>query len=89
MVYLKGKEKRMYATYRLKADELTEDFVKILKESFRDKDIEIIVQESEDETEYLLGTEANRKHLLEAIEAEKSGKSYRSMSIEEMEAMVQ
>ena len=89
MIYLDGKENRMYTTYRLKADELTEEFVKILKEVYKDKEIEISVQEAEDETEYLLSTEANRKHLLEALEAARAGKVYRSMSIEEMEAMIQ
>ena len=79
----------MYTTYRLRADEMTEDFVRVLKEVYKDKEIEISVQEAEDETEYLLSNEANRKHLLESIEAAKTGKYYRSMSIEEMEAMIQ
>ena len=78
----------MYATYRLKAEELTEDFVKILKESFRDKEIEITVQEAMDETEYLLSTEANRKHLLKAIEDLKSGKPGHVMTMEELEKMM-
>ena len=79
----------MNTTYRLRADEITEEFVRQLKEVHKNKEIEIYVQENEDETEYLLKSEANRTHLLEAIEAAKAGKSYRSMSIEEMEAMVQ
>jgi len=57
----------MQSTYRVKADELTEDFLQALKATYRDREIEITVQEVPDETEYLLRSEANREHLLEAI----------------------
>jgi hypothetical protein len=46
----RDKEKPMYATYRLRADEITDNFL------------------VEDETAYLMKSEANRKHLLEAVE---------------------
>jgi PHD/YefM family antitoxin component YafN of YafNO toxin-antitoxin module len=46
------------------------------------------VQEVEDETAYLLKSEANRRHLLASIEAAKNGKVFRAMTIEEMEAMI-
>lgn len=58
----------MYSTYRLKADELSVDFIDALKSTYHDREIEIIVQEVQDETEYLLGSPANREHLLRAIE---------------------
>lgn len=57
----------MYSTYRLKADELSSDFIKALKKAYQHREIEIIVQEVEDETEYLLKNPANREHLLGAI----------------------
>jgi antitoxin YefM len=57
----------MQSTYRVKADELTSDFLKALKYTYRDKEIEIVVSDIVDETEYLLGTEANREHLLASI----------------------
>jgi antitoxin YefM len=57
----------MYSTYRMKANELTSDFVKALKNNYQNRQIEIIVQDVEDETEYLLGTPANREHLLTSI----------------------
>jgi type IV secretory pathway ATPase VirB11/archaellum biosynthesis ATPase len=44
----------MYSTYRLKADELSADFIQALKKTYRHREIEIIVQEIEDETDYLL-----------------------------------
>jgi antitoxin YefM len=57
----------MYSTYRLKADELSADFIQALKKTYRHREIEIIVQEIEDETDYLLSSDNNRKHLLSAI----------------------
>ena len=59
----------MYSTYRLKANELNKSFIKSLKDIFKNREIEIIVQDvEEDETEYLLKNEANKQHLLKAIE---------------------
>jgi len=55
----------MQSTYRLKASELDEKFIAGLKETYKDKDIEIIVYEV-DETEYLLKSEANRERLMQA-----------------------
>jgi antitoxin YefM len=77
----------MQATYRLRADEITDNFLKGLKDTYQDKEIEIVVNEVEDETAYLLKSEANRKQLLEAVEADKQGKAFRTMTIEEMESM--
>ena len=77
----------MNATYRLKANEITEEFVKILKAVYKDKEIEIIVQETEDETAYLLKSEANRKQLLQAIEDVKNGKPGHTMTMEELEQL--
>ena len=59
----------MYSTYRLKANELNSNFIKSLKQIFNDREIEIIVHEVvEDETDYLLKNQANKDHLLKAIE---------------------
>ena len=65
---------KMYSTYRLNANELNNNFLDGLKEMFKDKNIEIIVTEY-DETEYLLGNDANKKRLLEAIDNVNSGKN--------------
>ena len=55
----------MQSSYRLKANELDERFVAGLKETYKDKDIEIIVYEV-NETEYLVKSETNRQRLLQA-----------------------
>ncbi len=58
----------MYSTYRLRAEELSSNLIKAIKDTYHDKEIEITVQEILDETEYLLSTAANREHLLKSIE---------------------
>lgn len=58
----------MYSTYRLRADELSSELISAIKATYRDREIEITVQEVQDETEYLFSSEANRNHLLNAIE---------------------
>lgn len=50
----------MQTVYRLKADELNQQFLDALKTLFEDKEIEIIVTEV-DETAYLMQSKANRK----------------------------
>lgn len=57
----------MYSTYRLRADELSDDFIKALKKVYQHRQIEIIVQEVQDDTEYLLSNQANKDHLLESV----------------------
>ena len=57
----------MVTTYRLRADELDQDFIEALKTLFKDKEIEIIVSEV-DETAYLLQSEANKERLLQAVQ---------------------
>jgi len=62
----------MYTIYRINADELDSRFLKALKAMFKNKEIEIVVCEAtqieEDETAYLLKSQANRDRLLKAIE---------------------
>jgi hypothetical protein len=70
--YLKANLQRrvrtMYSTYKLNADELSSDFIKALKNTYQHRQIEIIVQDVEDETEYLLSSPKNKKRLLSAVE---------------------
>jgi len=64
----------MTTTYRLNSKELSEEIIKSIKAAFHDKDIEITVTDAVDETEYLLSTEANKKHLYKSIEELEQGK---------------
>ena len=57
----------MHSTYRLNSDELSSDFIRAIKKVYPHKNIEIVVQDVEDETEYLMRSEANREHLMQAI----------------------
>ncbi|MDR2897749.1 MAG: hypothetical protein LBU99_02965 [Spirochaetaceae bacterium] len=83
------KETEMYSSYRVRADELTDGFLKGLKETYRDKEIDIFVQErGEDETAYLLSSEANRKHLERSKAALESGKGLIEVSMESLESCV-
>jgi hypothetical protein len=75
----------MQATYRLFADEITDAFFKGIKDSYRNKEIEITVREVEDETEYLLKSESNRRHLMRGIEEIRSGAPLRTMTLEQIE----
>lgn len=74
----------MTAVYKLNARELSEEVIKSIKEAFTDKDIEITVTDALDETEYLLSTEANKKHLYRSIEELEQGKGI-PMTLEELQ----
>ena len=57
----------MQISYRLNANELDNNFLESLKAAFQNKEIEIVVYES-DETAFLLQNPTNRKRLLTAVE---------------------
>ncbi len=57
----------MQISYRLNANELDNSFLESLKAAFQNKEIEIVVYES-DETTFLLQNPTNRKRLLTAVE---------------------
>ena len=64
----------MEAIYKLRANEIDDDFIQMLlaiKEKLKDKFIRITVEEVSDETSYLLNNTANRKHLLQNINSDK------------------
>jgi antitoxin YefM len=63
----------METTYRLNAKELSVDLVKSIQEAFKDKEIEITVTDEIDATDYLLSTEANKKHLYKSLDELESG----------------
>lgn len=57
----------MVSTFTLRTDELNETLIETIKKLFVDKEIEIIVQDVQTDTDYLLKNPANKKHLLESI----------------------
>lgn len=57
----------MLTTYRLKTDEINENFIDSIKKLFENKEIEILIYDV-DETDYLLKSIANKNHLLNAVQ---------------------
>ena len=74
----------MYSTYRIKANEIDNNFLKGIKEMFKDREIEIVVHDVEDETEYLLKTENDKKHLLNAIKNVETKKNLVEVEVTEL-----
>jgi len=74
----------MFATYRLRADEINDTFLKTIQSNYMNKEIEITIQEVVDETEYLLKSEPNRRHLLRGIEEIRSGAPLQTMTVEQL-----
>jgi antitoxin YefM len=78
----------MELTYRLNANELNEEFLNTIKKLYKGKELEVTVQVKEDETEYLLKSEANRTQLLKAVKDVKNRKNLRALNMEKLKALV-
>ena len=68
----------MYSTYTLNTDELTPQFISALQQNYPNKKIEIVVQEAQDETEFLL----DDPQLLHAVNDIKNGRNLVSVPLE-------
>ncbi|HEY5510354.1 MAG TPA: hypothetical protein VIK10_04920 [Prolixibacteraceae bacterium] len=65
----------METVFKLKAKDLDRSFIDSVKNLFKDMEIEISIKPTQDETEYLFNTPANKKKLLEAIKEVKQNKN--------------
>jgi antitoxin YefM len=63
----------MESTWKLNTGELGPEFVTAIRNAYPGREVEIIVREAVDETEYLLRSPANRKRLLKAVEHVENG----------------
>jgi antitoxin YefM len=68
----------------MNADELSSDIIKAIKRTYQHRQIEIVIQEIEDETEYLLSSPANKEHLLRAIENIKNRTNLVQVKLEDL-----
>jgi hypothetical protein len=68
----------------LKADELSSTLINAIKKTYRDREIEITVREIQDWTDYLMSSQANRAHILKAIENINAHKNLVQMSVEDL-----
>ncbi|MBI3194346.1 MAG: hypothetical protein HYZ34_07770 [Ignavibacteriae bacterium] len=73
----------MEMTLRINSEQLNTELLDNIKNMFREKEIEITVNEI-DETEYLFRSPANKKHLLKAIEDVEQGKNLIQVPLEEL-----
>ena len=62
-------------TYRTRASEVGQPLIDSIRTMYGDKEIEIIVIEQEDETDFLLKSPANREQLLRAVDDIKHGRN--------------
>jgi len=62
----------MEAIFKLNVDQIDNGFVDSIKKMFKQKELIIRISASEDESEYLLSCDANKKHILDNISAEPS-----------------
>jgi len=74
----------MTTIYRLHVSELSAELIDSIKAAFKNKTIEIIVQDAMDETEYLLSNEANKRHLSESMKELEEGRGV-EMTVEELQ----
>lgn len=65
----------METVFKLKAEELDSRFIDSVKNLFKDREIEISIKPTQDETEYLFNSSANKKQLLDAIKEVKKNKN--------------
>jgi len=66
---------------------IPDDFLEILRQTFRTGEVSITVEEVPDETEYRCSSAANRRDLLAAAAAAEHGDYYRVLTLDEAESL--
>ncbi len=74
----------MTTTYRLNVNELSHELLNSIKAAFKDKVVEITVTEALDETDYLLSSNENKKHLGQSMYSLEQGKGI-TYTVQELE----
>ena len=79
----------MQTSYRLSVAELDERFLQSVKALFTrpDEEIEITINNTRDDTAYLLSSEPNRRHLEAALEDVKAGLNLTDIPLEKVQAL--
>jgi len=77
----------METVFKLKASELNRKFIESVKSLFKNEEIEISIKPARDETDFLLGSVANREALLAAISEVKNNKDLISFTGNDFEAL--
>lgn len=70
----------MVSSFTLRTEELNANFIETIKNLFADREIEIIVQDAQTDTDYLLKSPENRKHLLQSIASLENGQRLHVLS---------
>ncbi|MBQ7365960.1 MAG: hypothetical protein IJW57_01910 [Spirochaetaceae bacterium] len=70
----------MVSSFTLRTEELNANFIETIKNLFADREIEIIVQDVQTDTDYLLKSPENRKHLLQSIASLENGQRLHVLS---------
>ena len=73
----------MNTIIKINSDDIDEKLINGIKSMFAHKDIEIIISEAMDDTQYLMSSETNQKELLEAIKRINKGESLVEVDINE------
>ena len=76
----------MYATYKIKPEEFTYEFFMTLKNTFKDKEVTLYVEENND-TEYLLKSPINSEKIFKSIKEFQNGDT-KSFSYEEFKKIL-
>lgn len=70
----------MVSSFTLRTEKLNANFIETIKNLFADREIEIIVQDVQTDTDYLLKSPENRKHLLQSIASLENGQRLHVLS---------